>query len=117
MRAPKLPSSVTVIRPSVVAGIVYFGLCSVWAIYTLCTAKFPTIESTEPWRLLSTPLYLGVSAVNVVFALAFLLDWRKSLASPPELRRAHFVGLALAAIVLVLVQIGAHYAHSPITPN
>jgi len=114
MRAPKVPSSVTVIRPSVVAGIVYFGLCSVWAIYTLCTAKFPAIESTEPWRLLSTPLYLGVSAVNIVFALAFLLDARKSLTSPPELRRAHLVGIVLSAVVLVLLQIGAHLAHGPI---
>jgi len=114
MRPIKVPGSVTVIRPSVVAGIVYFGLCSVWAIYTLCTAKFPAIESTEPWRLLSTPLYLGVSAVNIVFALAFIADTRRSLSSPPELRRSHLVGLVLSAVVLVLVQISAHLAHRPL---
>ena len=114
MKTPDLPSSVTVLRPSVLAGIVYFGLCSIWAVWTLSTAQHPTIDSNEPWRLLSTPLYLGVTVTNAVLALAFYADTRKSLSSPPELRRAHLTGLVISAVVLVLVQIGAHLAHRPL---
>jgi len=115
MRPPKSPTSYTVIRPSVLASIVYFGLSSVWAIYTLCTAKFPTIDSTEPWRFLSSSQYLWVSVVNILFALAFLIDARATLRGPAEARRAHLTGLAFAAVILVLLQIGAHLAYGPIT--
>ena len=115
MRPPKNSASFTIIRPSVLASIVYFGLCSVWAIYTLCTAKFPGIESTEPWRFLTSSQYLGVSVVNILFALAFLIDARATLRGPVEARRAHLTGLAFAAVILVLMQIGAHLAYGPIT--
>ncbi len=115
MRPPKSPTSYTVIRPSVLASIVYFGLSSVWAIYTLCTAKFPAIDSTEPWRFLSSAQYLWVSVVNILFALAFLIDARATLRGPVEARRAHLTGLAFAAVILVLLQVGAHLAYGPIT--
>jgi len=115
MRPPKTPTSYTVIRPSVLASIVYFGLLSVWAIYTLCTAKLPTLGSTEPLSFLSSSQYLWVSVANTVFALAFLLDARVTLRGPVEARRAHLTGLAFAAVILVLVQIGAHLAYGPIT--
>ena len=114
MRPPKNSIPFTVIRPSVLASIVYFGLCSVWAIYTLCTAKYPTIESTDPWRFLTSSQYLGVSVVNILFALAFLIDARATLRGPVEARRAHLAGLAFAAVILVLLQIGAQIAYGPI---
>ena len=115
MRPPKNSAPFSIIRPSVLASIVYFGLCSIWAIYTLSTAKFPTIESTEPWRILSSSQYLGASVVNILFALVFLIDARATLRGPVEARRAHLTGLAFAAVILVLVQIGAHQAYGPIT--
>jgi len=117
MRPPKNSNPITVIRPSVVASIVYFGLCSIWALWTLTTAKFPTLGSEEALRLLSKTQYLGVTALNVVFALAFLADARATLRGPVELRRAHLAGLSFAAVILVLVQIGAHQAYGPITPG
>ncbi len=114
MRPPKSSSSYTIIRPSVLASIVYFGLSSVWAIYTLCTAKSPTIGASEPVGFLSSSQYLWVSAVNILFALAFFIDVRATLRGPVEARRAHLAGLAFAAVILVLVQIGAHLANGPI---
>ena len=117
MRPPKSSTSFTVIRPSVVASIVYFGLCSVWALWTLTTIKLPTLGSGETLRLLSKTQYLGVTALNVVFALAFIADTRATLRGPVEFRRAHLAGLFFAAVILVLVQIGAHQAYGPITPG
>ena len=93
--------------------MVYFFLCSIWAIFTLCTHTYPSLESGEPLRLLSRSGYLWISAANAAFALAYLFDLRSTLRGPQLARRAHLTGLGLAAAVLVLVQVGAHLAHGP----
>jgi len=98
----------------VTIAIVYFGVCSIWFLWILCTVKHPSTDSTEPFRLIAAAPFAAVSALNAVFFVAFTIDGYLCRRSPPGLRRAHFAGLILAVSVLVLVQLGALYAYGPI---
>lgn len=104
-----------ILRPTVTAAIVYFGVCAIGYLWILATAKYPPTGSTEPFRLISTTQFAIVSAVNVAFLIAFAVDGYATKRSPPAMRRAHFAGLLLAAFTLVLAQLVAVYAHGPIS--
>ena len=103
-----------ILRPTVTAAIVYFGVCSTWYLWILATAQYPAIGSTEPFRLITTTHFAVLSAIHVAFLIAFAVDGYSCKRSPPAMRRAHFAGLLLAAFTLVLVQLVAVYAHGPI---
>lgn len=62
--------------------MVYFFLCSIWAIFTLATHTYPSLESGEPLRLLSPTGYLWISAANVAFALPTCLTCAPPCAAP-----------------------------------
>lgn len=100
------------ILPSVVAVIVYLGLVSIACIWIFVTARYPTEESTEPFRLLTTPAYAALSVANTLLLAGVAFDAFRAWRSRTDLRGPHVAGAALAALGLALVQIGAHYAHA-----
>ena len=100
-----------VIRPSVTAVIVYTGLCSIWYLWILCTARFPSTDAAEPFRLISASEFALVTTINGAFIAAFAVDGLLSRRSPPGLRVAHLAGLLLAVTTIALVQLGAFYAY------
>lgn len=104
-----------ILRPTVTAAIVYFGVCAIGYLWILATAEYPTSGSTELFRLISTTQFAILSAVNVALFVALAMDGYASKRSPPAMRRAHFAGLLLAAVTLVLVQLVVVYAHGPIS--
>ena len=104
-----------ILRPTVTAAIVYVGVCAIGYLWILATAEHPPSGSTEPFRLVSTTQFAVLSAANVAFLIAFAVDGYSSMKGPPAMRRAHFAGLLLAAVTLVLVQLVAVYAHGPIS--
>ena len=107
-----------VIRPSVTLAIVYFGLYyCVWYLLILSTAKYPSIDATEPHRLITATQLAWVTALNAAFLVAFAIDGFFSRRSPPGLRRAHFAGLVLAVLNLALAQLLAFYAYGPISQS
>ena len=113
MLARGLGRATFIIRPSVTAAIVYFGLCAVWFLWILCTAT--PLLATDPFRLISPLQYAGITVTNVTFGFLFAFDAYRSRRSPPDLRRAHFAGLALATVTAALVQLAAFRAYGPIS--
>jgi L-asparagine transporter-like permease len=115
-KAPNIPHG-PVLCLSTVLAMVYTGLASIWAIWTFCTLRFRTLEeeaaATEPLRMLSTGQYTWVSVANFALALYLISDAHRVRREPPPTRRAFWAGIGMALLILVAVQVGAHYAHAP----
>jgi len=110
------PSSFPVFRPSVLAALVYFGLCSIWFIWVLCTYEMPVIAPEAPFHLIDSTQFGILTAIDVLFLLAFAIDGFLARRSPKGLRRTYFAELVLAASILVLIQLCAFRAYGPIQP-
>lgn len=106
----------TILRPSVLAALVYFGLCAIGFLWILLTLQHPRSDSMEPFRLVTPMQFLGLTAANAALAVAFVVDGWFARTSPPGLRRAHFAGLGLGAVTLAVLQYGAVCARGPIPP-
>ena len=116
-KAPNIPHG-PVLCLSVVLTMVYSGLASIWAIWTLCTLQFRSLEedaaAIEPMRILSTGHYTWVCLINLALTLYLISDAVRVRGEPHPSRRAFWAGIGMALLVLVVVQVGTHYAHSPI---
>ena len=104
-----------VIRPEVISAMAYLVLVRIWSMWMLCTFRYPPRGATEPATLITSAQFAGLSIINVAFCAAFLLAAFRCRTSHPSVRRGHLVGLALGFLAVVLVQVGATFAHSPIT--
>jgi len=116
-KAPNIPHG-PVLCLSVVLTMVYTGLASIWAIWTFSTLHFWTLEeeavATEPFRVLSTGHYIWVCVLNLALTLFLLSDARRVRREPHPTRRAFWAGIGMALLVLAVLQMGAHSAHSPL---
>jgi len=114
MRIGRTPASSFVQRPSVTATIPYVGLCGIWFLWILATARAPLIGDPGPFRLITLGQYAGVSALNALFVVFLAVDGYLARKSPPGLRRGHLAGVALALLAVLLIQLGLFHAWGPI---
>lgn len=114
MSSPRALSTLSIIRPVVLIGLLYFGLCSAWFLWILLNVRFPEAGDPEPFRLITSGQYVAVSVADAILLTTFVVDGWLARRSPPALRRAHLAGLGLGVIVLGLIQLGCYYAYGPI---
>ena len=113
---PPAPTSF-VLRPGVVAVIVYVGLAAVWGVWRICTATLPETGGDEPFRLLTTPRLTSITVLHAGLLLVLVAEGLVARRSGSGLRRGHLVGIALAVLVVALAQWGAVLAHAPIAAH
>ena len=106
--------ALSIIRPVVLIGLLYFGLCSIWFLWILLNLRLPEAGDPEPFRLITIGQYVAVSVADAILLVTFVVDGWLARGNPPALRRAHLAGLGLGAIVLGLIQLGCYYAYGPI---
>ncbi|MCA9000489.1 MAG: hypothetical protein KDB61_01105 [Planctomycetes bacterium] len=99
-----------VILPEVMGVIVYAALLRVWSVYALATFYAPTVESGGR-RMISSPMFFGLSLVNLGLLGLLYKAYGRTKDDGPSVKLAHTVGLAVAAILVVLVQVGVFQAH------
>ena len=97
-----------VIRPSVLLVMVYACTLSLLQIYKLATIQLPATGTGQPPQkllLISDEMVAGLS-VGCILLLALLgLDLRNTRAAPAAVARAQVIGIALAALVLIVGQV------------
>ncbi|MDP6538726.1 MAG: hypothetical protein QF903_06065 [Planctomycetota bacterium] len=103
-----------VVPPSVVAATVALGLFSIWYVWLVCTLRFPTIASGEPWRLLSARELGLFSIIDACLVLGLVFDAWRLRSAPPGLLLAQRLGLGLTLLVVVLFQVWVVLAYGPI---
>lgn len=107
--------STFIVRPSVALTIPWVGVCALFWIFRVVTVQFPI--PPEVVRMVSPGELTVITAVNVLLLVGLIVEGRKSLASPPDLRRAHLVTVAMAIGLLVALQVQASVAATPLGPT
>jgi len=102
------------VRPEVIGAMVYFTLFHLWATWMFCTMRYPLLGTTEPFRLIGTAQFAGLTVINIGFCVAFVLAGIQTRRSPSSVRKGHYAGLALGFTTVILVQVSANLAYGPI---
>ena len=103
-----------IISPSLLVAMAYFQLSSIWAMWTICTMKYPSIGSQEEFRLLTESQFTGVCIANAILAALLLLDARAAFGRGPAMKTAHLVGITMAAGGLIAHQLTAQMIYGPL---
>lgn len=114
MRANGKNTAELILRPELLAAMLYVGACSFWFLWILCTAKYPAKGSQEPFRLVTTAQYAGATAANVLLAVGLVLGGLRAWRGAASLRRAQLGGAVAGILVLALVQLCLNLAYGPI---
>jgi hypothetical protein len=93
-----------VLRPAVVLCVPWGGVCAVWFIWVILTARALEVGGQQVLTLMTSREFLIGSTVNAVLFLLLLADFRVARRSPPGFRRGHVAGIALAVLGMAFAQ-------------
>lgn len=111
MRIHQRATSDYILRPPVIATLVWGTLWSVWYVWTTATAEVPTLEEGGGLQLLSTPRYAGATLGNLLILTWLVIEWRRTQDTEPGLRKARTLGILGSAVGAVMLQVALHLAH------
>jgi hypothetical protein len=94
--------------------IPWVGVCAFLWIFRVVTVEFPL--PGEVMRMVSPAELSGVTAVNVLLLVGLILEGRKAVTSPRDLRRAHLVTVAMAIGLIIALQVHVSMAATPLGP-
>ncbi len=105
----KLPPALTefVILPEVMLAMAYAVVARIWNIWSILTLRFPTLEESDPPRMLSGTQLVIFTGVHIAFLALFIMAGRRVRRSSPSLRRGHYASLAIGVAIIVLLQVAA----------
>ena len=103
-----------VLRPSVVLSILWGGICCVWFVWVVLTAKLPPGDQPQLLALMASGEFMLASVVNVALFFFLFFDFRIARQSPPGFKRGHMIGIVLAMTGVAMAQAAFLIARAPI---
>ena len=102
-----------IVRPSVALSIPWVGVCALSFIFQIVTVRFPA-DPSELVRLVSPTQFGWITAINAALLAALVVEGKQGFSSPRDLKRAHLVSVALALVLLVMLQVVVFLASEPL---
>lgn len=114
MRIHQRATADYILRPPVIATLVWVTLWSIWYIWTIATSRFPTVEEGGGLQLLSTLRYSGATLGNLLILTWLAIEWRRTQDTQPGFRKARTLGLLGSGVGAILLQVALHMAHQTV---